>query len=167
MLELPHLQPKLYNRRLLFLLLAALIFCWNISILWFSGQDLDLQIFQQLLLLGMAISLEDKLANLWPKPSRFSFFAGAILLALLLTLSPVLISVQGGYIKYLLLPGSICALALLGRPFQQLQLFAAPLLISLLLHIAGPLRCCHPPFKTGLQPCSPGPSSTGLAFRPA
>ena len=126
MFELRHWVPRLSNRRALFLLLAALMFCWNASILWLGLQDLGLQVFQLLLWLGIAISLEDKFANLWPKPSRFSFFAGAILIALLLTLSPALISFQAGYIKYLLLPGSICALALLSRPVKQWQLFVAP-----------------------------------------
>ena len=150
MFELRHWVSRLSNRRALFLLLAALMFCWNASILWLSEQDLGLQIFQLLLWLGIAIFLEDKLANLWPEPSRFSFFAGAILLALLLTLSPALISFQAGYTKYLLLPGSICALALLSRPVQQWQLFAPPLLISLLLPIGGAFAVLSSPIQNRL-----------------
>ena len=150
MFELRHWVSKLYNRRALFLLLAALMFCWNASILWLSEQDLGLQIFQLLLWLGIAISLEDQLTNLWPKPSRFSFFAGAILIALLLTLSPALMSFQAGYIKYSLLPVSICALALLSRPFQQWQLFSAPLLISMLLPISGAFAVLSSPIQNRL-----------------
>jgi exosortase/archaeosortase family protein len=165
MVQLRHWLLKFYNRRVLFLLLAALIFCWNISILWFSGHDLDVQIFQQLLLLGIVISLEDKFSNLWPSPSRFSFFAGAILLALLLTVSPALISSQAGYIKYLLLPGSICGLALLSRPLQQMQLFAAPLLISLLLPISGAIEVLSSPIQNRLTALLTWAFLYGLGFQ--
>ncbi len=165
MFELRHWPSRLYNRRALFLLLAALMFCWNASMLWLSEQDLGLQIFQLLLWLGIAISLEDKLANLWPKPSRFSFFAGAILIALLLTLSPALISFQAGYIKYLLLPGSICALALLSRPLQQWHLFAAPLLISMLLPIGGAFAVLSSPIQNRLTALLTWAFLYGLGFQ--
>ena len=165
MFELRYWVSRLSNRRALFLLLAALMFCWNASILWLSEQDLGLQIFQLLLWLGIAISLEDKLANLWPEPSRLSFFAGTILIALLLTLSPALIIFQAGYIKYLLLPASICALALLSRPVQQWQLFAAPLLISLLLPIGGAFAVLSSPIQNRLTALLTWVFLYGLGFQ--
>jgi len=157
--------PKLYNRKALFFLLAALIFCWNICLLWLSDQGLGLQIFQLLLWLGIAISLEDQMVNLWPKPSRFSLLAGAILLVLLFTLSPVLISWQAGYMKYLPLPASICGLALLSRPLNQWQLFAAPLFISLLLPISGAFAVLSSPIQNRLTALLTWAFLYGLGFQ--
>jgi exosortase/archaeosortase family protein len=128
------------NRRSLYLALAASLFFWNSGILWFTNQGLDLQIFNLLLWLGILIALEDQLPNLWPKPSPASFFAGALVLALLLSLSPWMINEQDGYAKYLHLPVIVFALALLSRPIGNWQLFKAPLLISLLLPLSGAIE---------------------------
>jgi exosortase/archaeosortase family protein len=133
------------NRRSLYLTLAAILFCWNSSILWFTAQQLDLQLFNLLLWLGVLIALEDQLPNLWPKPSPASFFCGSLVLALLLSLSPWLINEQDGYVKYLLLPGIWVALTLLSRPVGNWQLFKKPLLISLLLPLSGAIEVLTSP----------------------
>jgi exosortase/archaeosortase family protein len=112
------------------------VFCWNSSILWFTMQPLELQTFNLLLWLGILIALEDQLSNLWPKPSQASFFAGALILALLLSLSPWMINEQYGYVKYLLLPIIVVSMAFLSRPLGDLQLFKNPMLIAILLPLS-------------------------------
>jgi hypothetical protein len=143
--KLKQFRRNIVSRRSLYLALAAILFCWNSSILWFTDQNLDLQIFNLLLWLGIIISLEDQLPNLWPNPSPVSFFSGSLVLALLLSLSPWFINEQEGYAKYLLLPVIVFALALLSRPVRNLQLFKAPLLISLLLPLSGAIEVLTSP----------------------
>ena len=143
------LRRHLSNRRSLYLCLAALVFCWNSSILWFT-QSLELQTFNLLLWLGILIALEDQLSNLWPKPSQASFFAGALILALLLSLSPWMINEQDGYVKYLLLPVIVVSMALLSRPLGNLQLFKNPLLIAMLLPLSGSIEVVTSPILNRL-----------------
>jgi exosortase/archaeosortase family protein len=108
-------------------------------------QPLELQTFNLLLWLGILFSLEDQLSNLWPKPSPASFFAGSLILALLLSLSPWMINEQDGYAKYLLLPVIVASMSLLTRPLGDLQLFKNPLLIAMLLPLSGSIEVVTSP----------------------
>ena len=153
------------NRRSIYLSLAALLFCWNSSILFFTQQIGHLQVFNLLLWLGILISLEDQLPNLWPKPSPGSFFAGALILACLLSLSPWMFNEQDGYAKYLLLPIIIFALALLSRPVGNWQLFKNPLLISLLLPLSGAIGALSSPFLERLTALLAWSFLYGLGFQ--
>ncbi|MCP9929798.1 archaeosortase/exosortase family protein [Cyanobium sp. AMD-g] len=153
------------NRRSLYLVLAAILFCWNSSILWFTHQTLDLQIFNLLLWLGVFITLEDQLHNLWPKPSPASFIFGSLVLAFLLSLSPWLINEQDGYIKYLIFPVILVALALLSRPAGNWQLFKKPLLISLLLPLSGAIEILTSPILNRLTALLTWVFLYGLGFQ--
>ena len=153
------------NRRSFYLSLTALLFCWNSSILWFTDQGLDWQIFNLLLWLGILIALEDQLPNLWPQPCPASFFSGALVLALLLSLSPWLINEQDGYVKYLLLPVIVIALALLSRPAGNLQLFKNSLLISLLLPLSGAFEVLSSPVLNRLTAFLAWAFLYGLGFQ--
>jgi exosortase/archaeosortase family protein len=158
------LRRHLSNRRSLYLCLAALVFCWNSSILWFT-QSLELQTFNLLLWLGILIALEDQLSNLWPKPSQASFFAGALILALLLSLSPWMINEQDGYVKYLLLPVIVVSMALLSRPLGNLQLFKNPLLIAMLLPLSGSIEVVTSPILNRLTALLTWTLLYGLGFQ--
>ena len=158
-------RRHLGNRRSLYLGLAVGLFCWNSSILWFTDQGLDLQIFNLLLWLGILIALEDKLSNLWPQPSPTSFFVGALVLALLLSLSPWFINEQDGYAKYLFLPVIVFALALLSRPVGNLKLFKNPLLISLLLPLSGAIEVITSPVLNRLTALFTWTLLYGLGFQ--
>lgn len=163
--QLQRFLPVLRNRRSLFLLLAALLFGWNITILWLTDQPLGLQVFHLLLWLGIAISLEDQRAQIWPAPSAASFFAGTAILAALLSLSPLLLSLQDGYIKYLLLPWSVLALALINRPIGDWRLFRAPLLIAVLLPLSGAMTVLSSPIQNRLTALLTWAFLYGLGFQ--
>jgi exosortase/archaeosortase family protein len=124
-----------------------------------------LQIFNLLLWLGILIALEDQLPNLWPKPCPASFFSGALVLALLLSLSSWIINEQDGYAKYLLLPIIVFALALLSRPVGNWQLFKNPLLISLLLPLSGAIEVLSSPVLNRLTALLTWSFLYGLGFQ--
>jgi len=143
------------------------MFCWNSIILWETRQTLDLQTYSLLLWLGILISLEDQLPNLWPKPSPASFFAGAVILAFLLSLTPWIINEYPRIPRYLLLPVIVFALGLLSRPVGKLQLFKNPLLISLLLTLSGTVRILFGSFLTKLTALLSWTFLYGIGFQAA
>jgi exosortase/archaeosortase family protein len=131
------------NRRSLWLLLAALLFGWNTAVLGLAGVAPDTQVLNLLLWFGCLIALEDRLAELWPRPSRASLVAGTLLLTLTLWRGDF--STMGqDRIFYLFLPLLVLGLALLNQPFRSLRLFIVPLVISLLLPITRVLFATHP-----------------------
>jgi exosortase/archaeosortase family protein len=118
-----------------------------------------------LLWLGILIASEDQLSNLWPKPSQASFFAGALILALLLSLSPWMINEQDGYVKYLLLPVIVVSMALLSRPLGDMQLFKNPLLIAMLLPLSGSIEVVTSPVLNRLTALLTWSLLYGLGFQ--
>ena len=69
--QLRHLLHRhLGNRRSLWLLLAALLSSWNAYVLWLADLYPSFQVLNLFLWFGCVIALEDRLPELWPRPSR-------------------------------------------------------------------------------------------------
>jgi len=126
------------NRRSLWLLLATLLSSWNAYVLWLADFYPSFQVLNLFLWFGCVIALEDRLPELWPRPSRASAACGALLVLLLLWRGSWILNQQDRF-GYLILPGAVLALALLNRPWRQLGLFAQPLLIALLMPVLSRL----------------------------
>lgn len=131
------------NRRSLWLLLAALLFGWNTAVLGLAGVAPDTQVLNLLLWFGCLIALEDRLHELWPRPSRSSLLVGGVLLTLTLLRGDFATTGQDRFI-YLELPLLVLGLALLNRQFRELRIFMVPLVISLLLPLTRVLFATHP-----------------------
>lgn len=142
---MPLLRRHAANRRSLWLLLAALLFCWNTILLWLGNVSPDTQVLNLLLWLGCMISLEDRIQELWPKPSRASFIAGAVLVTITLLRGDWTTTGEDRFF-YLFLPLAVTALSLLSRPIGHLRMFLVPILISLLLPLSRVLFAAHPLF---------------------
>lgn len=152
------------NRCSLWLLIAALLFGWNTAVLGLAGVAPDTQVLNLLLWFGCLIALEDRLPELWPRPSRASLLVGSVLLTLTLLRGDFTTTGQDRFF-YLLLPLLVLGLALLNRPFRGLRLFIVPLVISLLLPLTRVLFSTHPviiPLTTVLTWIT----LTGLGFAP-
>lgn len=139
----------LADRRALWLVMVALVFCWNTALLWLSEQPENTQVLNLLLWLGLWIALEDQAKVLVPRPSRTSAFAGALVIALTL--------VRGGWISndqdrfiYLVLPLLVLGLACLNRPLAQWRQFGVPILIALLLPLSRLITGLLPAFLNPL-----------------
>jgi len=132
------LRRHLRNRRSLWLLLAALLSSWNAYVLWLADLYPSFQVLNLFLWFGCLIALEDRLPDLWPRPSRLSAMGGGLLVVVLLLRGSWMLNQQDRF-GYLILPGAVLALALLNRPWRQLGLFTQPLLIALLMPVLSRL----------------------------
>jgi cyanoexosortase A len=138
----PFIKRHGLNRRSLWLLLAALLCCWNTTVLWLANVAPDTQVLNLLLWFGCLIALEDRLQDLWPQPSRASCFAGTLLVTLTLLRGDLTTTGQDRFF-YLFLPLLVCGLALLNKPFRSLKIFAVPMVISVLLPLSRILFATH------------------------
>lgn len=119
------------SRRSLWLLLSLLIFIWITLLFTWANLSPNVQILNLLIWFGVVIALEDQMPALWPRPSRFSFFFGSVLLTAVLWRGSYITSVHDRF-TLVLLPLSLISLGLLNRPISRFRLFIVPLLISLL-----------------------------------
>jgi exosortase/archaeosortase family protein len=102
----------------------------------------DTQVLNLLLWFGCVIALEDRMQDLWPRPSRASFWVGSLLLLIMLLRGDWTTNTQDRFV-YLMLPLSTVALALLNRPFHALRIFRVPLVIAFLLPITRVFFSTH------------------------
>lgn len=134
------------NRRSLWLLIAALLFCrTTLQISWASLSP-NVQVLNLMIWFGVVISLEDQLPCLWPRPSRLSLLCGGILLVAVLVRGSFITSIHDRF-TLVFLPLQVLALALLNQSGKRLRLFIVPMLISILfplgqrlLHLADHLQ---------------------------
>lgn len=119
------------NRRSLWLLLAALLFCWSALQLYWADVNANFQVLNLLIWFGCLIALEDQLPQLWPRPSRVSLVLGGVLITATLWRGGWLYNEQDRFL-YVLVPLLLLGLALLNQPIARLRLFAVPGVIALL-----------------------------------
>ena len=134
------------NRRSLWLLIAALLFCWSTLQINWANLSPNVQVLNLMLWFGFVISLEDRLPDLWPRPSRISLLCGGMLLVAVLLRGSYINSIHDRF-ALVFLPLQICSLALLNQSGARLRIFTVPVLISLLfplgqrlLHLADHLQ---------------------------
>jgi cyanoexosortase A len=134
------------NRRSLWLLIAALLFCWSTLQINWANLSPNVQVLNLMLWFGVVISLEDRLPDLWPRPSRISLLCGGMLLVAVLLRGSYINSIHDRF-ALVFLPLQICSLALLNQSGARLRIFTVPVLISLLfplgqrlLHLADHLQ---------------------------
>lgn len=124
------------NRKLLWLLIAMISMSWNSLILWLSHQNLDTQVLAMLLWFGIVTVNEDRLTELWPRPSRASLVLGTLMLTLVFMRGNMMGNGADCYISYVLTPLLVLCLALLSRPINQLRFFGDSFFIAALLPIS-------------------------------
>lgn len=132
-LQLQQLRRHLGNRRSLWLLLVSLLFTWNTALLWWADLNPSLQVLNLVAWFGCVIAMEDRLPDLWPRPSRTSALLGGTLLVLLLWRGTWFFTNQyQGLYDDLLMPLQVLALGLLNQPVRRFGLFRLPLIIAML-----------------------------------
>jgi exosortase/archaeosortase family protein len=122
------------NRRSLWLLLAGFLFIWITLLFTWADFSPNVQVLNLMIWFGGAIALEDQMAALWPRPSRFSFCCGTALLTAILVRGSFIANVHDRF-TLILLPLTFISLALLNQPVRRARLFLVPVIVSLLFPI--------------------------------